>query len=185
MAAVKKTKKAATKKAAGTAKKAPAKVAAKGAAKKSANKKPGGTKKISFKKEMTQTLLEVKKKILQEVSQKVRSESNILKHEIGDIYDIASKERERELNLMLGDRERKKLADIELALERLQENSYGTCEECGEPIAENRLRALPFTRACVDCQSKAEREQRIRGGVEEDIGFGIVERHETEDEDFN
>ena len=79
--------------------------------------------KIPFKKEMTQKLLDAKEKILQEVSQKVKSESNVLKHEIGDIYDIASIERERELTLMLGDRDRDKLSEIEDALERIKDTS--------------------------------------------------------------
>jgi len=129
--------------------------------------------------------MEAKDKILQEVSQKIRSESNVLKFEIGDIYDIASKERDRELTLMLGDRDREKLSEIEDALERIKENVYGECEECGEPIAENRLRALPSTRVCVECQSRHEREMKIKGGrFEEDSGLGIMERGEAEDEEF-
>lgn len=141
--------------------------------------------KIPFKKEMTQKLLEAKEKILQEVSQKVKSESNVLKHEIGDIYDIASIERERELTLMLGDRDRDKLSEIDDALERIKDTSYGGCEECGEPIAEDRLRALPFTRVCVECQSKNERELKIKGGrYEEDSGLGIMERSESDEEEF-
>ncbi len=140
--------------------------------------------KIPFKKEVTQKLKEAKARILQEVSEKVRSESNTQKFEIGDIYDIASNERERELNLMFGDRDRGKLAEIEDALERIKDNTYGGCEECGEPIAENRLRALPFTRVCVECQSKQEREQKIKGRVEEESGLGIMERADTEDEEF-
>ncbi len=141
--------------------------------------------KTTFKKEIAQKLAEAKGKILQEVSQKVRSESNVLKFEIGDIYDIASSERERELTLMLGDRDREKLSEIEDALERLKENVYGTCEECGEPIAENRLRALPSTRVCVECQSRHERELKIKGGrFEEESGLGIMERGESEDEEF-
>ena len=57
-----------------------------------------------------------------------------------------------------------KLSEIEDALERIKDTSYGGCEECGEPIAEDRLRALPFTRVCVECQSKNERELKIKGG---------------------
>ncbi|MBI4949768.1 MAG: TraR/DksA family transcriptional regulator [Deltaproteobacteria bacterium] len=141
--------------------------------------------KVPFKKEITQKLLDAKEKILQEVSQKVKSESNVLKHEIGDIYDIASIERERELTLMLGDRDRDKLSEIEDALERIRDTSYGGCEECGEPIAEDRLRALPFTRVCVECQSKNERELKIKGGrYEEDTGLGIMERSESDEEEF-
>lgn len=140
--------------------------------------------KVPFKKEISQKLLDAKNKILQEVSQKVRSESNVLKYEIGDIYDIASNERERELALMLGDRDREKLSEIEDALERLRDNSYGVCEECGEPVAEERLRALPATRVCVECMSKMEKEQKIRGRFEEETGLGILERTETEEEEF-
>ncbi len=135
----------------------------------------------SFKREATKKLLNAKAKILQEVSQKIRHESDNLKFEIGDIYDLASNERERELTLMLGDRDREKLSEIDEALERLKDNSYGICEECGEPVAEDRLRALPFTRVCVECQSKNERELRIKGRLyEEDTGLGIMERAEDE-----
>ncbi|MBI1912281.1 MAG: TraR/DksA family transcriptional regulator [Deltaproteobacteria bacterium] len=140
--------------------------------------------KLPFKKEVGQKLLDAKTKILQEVTQKVKSESNILKFEIGDIYDIASNERERELTLMLGDRDREKLSEIEDALERIKDNSYGTCEECGEPIAEDRLRALPATRVCVECQSKFEREAKIKGRFEEESGLGIMERSESDEEEF-
>ncbi len=151
----------------------------------SAKEKAEKKGKIPFKKEVTQKLLAAKGKILQEVSQKIKSESNVLKHEIGDIYDIASNERERELTLMLGDRDREKLSEIEDALERLKENVYGVCEECGEPVAEDRLRALPSTRVCVECQSKMEREQKIKGTrFEEESGLGILERTESDEEEF-
>lgn len=140
--------------------------------------------KESFKKEIVQKLLVVKSKILQEVTQKVRSESDSLKFEIGDIYDIASNERERELSLTLGDRDREKLSEIEDAFERIKDNTYGQCEECGEPVAEDRLRALPFTRVCVECQSRTEREQRIKGRFEEEPGLGILEKSESEEDEY-
>ncbi|OGQ50816.1 MAG: hypothetical protein A3J24_01760 [Deltaproteobacteria bacterium RIFCSPLOWO2_02_FULL_53_8] len=139
---------------------------------------------MPFKKEVTQKLVAAKAKILQEVTQKVKNESDVLKFEIGDIYDIASNERERELSLMFGDRDREKLAEIEDALERLRDNTYGECEDCNEPIAENRLRAMPFTRVCVECQSKQEREQKIKGRFEEESGLGILERNEGDEEEF-
>ncbi|MBI5887973.1 MAG: TraR/DksA family transcriptional regulator [Deltaproteobacteria bacterium] len=135
-----------------------------------------------MKREAIKKLLDAKSKILQEVTQKVRSESNTLKFEIGDIYDVASSERERELSLTLGDRDREKLAEIEDAFERIRLGTYGECEECGEPVAEERLRALPFTRVCVECQSRNEKEQRIKGRVEEESGLGILEKPEDEDE---
>jgi len=94
MATAKKTGKAAAKKTAGkktgkaTAKKKTLTPARPSKAARAAAEPKG--RKVSFKKEITQKLQEVKNRILQEVAQKVRSESNHLKHEIGDIYDIAS-----------------------------------------------------------------------------------------------
>ncbi len=183
--------KAVSTKAGATAKAKPSTVAPKTETKKTAEKQPvcikgpGKVKgKVPFKKEVVQKLLEAKNRILQEVSHKVKSESDSHKFEIGDIYDIASSERERELTLMLGDRDRGKLAEIEDALDRINNNSYGECEECGEPIAEDRLRALPFTRVCIECQSRSEKEQKIRGRFEEESGLGIMEKGEMEEEEF-
>jgi len=139
--------------------------AVKAPAKKTVKKSP---KKQSFKELLRSKLFEEKDKILNDVSTKIRQESREQKRDTGDIYDIASDERERELSLMLGDRDRVKLSEIDLALERIQDGTYGECEECGEPVAEKRLEVLPFTRVCVDCQSKFEREQRISGNAEED-----------------
>ncbi|MFQ5464389.1 MAG: TraR/DksA family transcriptional regulator [Thermodesulfobacteriota bacterium] len=132
---------------------------------------------------MTATLLEAKARILSGVSQKARSESTVLKPEMGDIYDIASSERERDLALTLGDRDRKKLGEIERALERIDDGTYGECEECGEPVEQGRLKALPFTRVCVECQSRLERELKIKGRFDEETGLGI-EKSENEDDEF-
>ena len=137
-----------------------------------------------FKKEITKKLLKDKEDLLAEVAEKIKNESNSLKFEIGDIYDIASNERERELTLMLGDRDREKLAEIEEALERIKNGAYGICDECGEPIAEARLMALPFTKVCIDCKSKHEREKGARKRYEEEPGLAILEKTEAEEEEF-
>ncbi len=168
MTAEKKTKKIGTKKSI-TSKKGAAATTRKAAVKKSGSKKTlkKSVKKPSFQEIVKSRLLEEKEKILNDVSAKIRAESSVHKRESGDIYDIASNERERELALTLGDRDRKKLSEIDLALERINEGSYGECEECGEPVAEKRLEVLPFTRVCVDCQSKFERDLRIRGATDD------------------
>lgn len=152
--------------------------------KKSSSKASGGTGRQSFKKEMLKTLLASKRRLLDEVTNKVKAESNANKFEIGDIYDIASNERERELILTLGDRERERLHEVNVAIERLSEKDYGNCEECGEPIGEERLRALPFTRVCVDCKTKFERESRAKGRFEEEAAIAIAESNEGEEEEY-
>lgn len=138
----------------------------------------------SFKKEMIKKLLGVKQGLLSEVAEKIKNESNALKFEIGDIYDIASNERERELTLMLGDRDREKLAETEDALDRIKHGTYGICDECGEPIGEARLMAMPFTKVCIDCKSKDEREKGARKRYEEEPGLAILEKTEVEEEEF-
>jgi DnaK suppressor protein len=77
-----------------------------------------------------------------------------------DAYDLASEERDREINFILSDRERVKLKQIDDALERLDDGAYGVCESCGLEIAEERLIAMPFTRLCRDCQQDEEREAK-------------------------
>jgi phage/conjugal plasmid C-4 type zinc finger TraR family protein len=46
------------------------------------------------------------------------------------------------------------LSDVERALEKLEDGSYGTCESCGQPIPEARLEAMPAARLCINCASK-------------------------------
>ncbi len=89
----------------------------------------------------------------------------------GDIYDQASSERDRELGLLLGDREREKIHNIDEALLRINEGDYGICEECDEDIPLGRLKAMPFTRHCVKCKSDLEKLQAQTKRVEEERAY--------------
>lgn len=89
----------------------------------------------------------------------------------GDIYDQASSERDRELGLLLGDREREKIHSIDEALLRINEGDYGICEECDEDIPLGRLKAMPFTRHCVKCKSDLEKLQAQTKRVEEERAY--------------
>jgi len=89
----------------------------------------------------------------------------------GDIYDQASSERDRELGLLLGDREREKIHSIDEALLRITEGDYGICEECDEDIPLGRLKAMPFTRHCVKCKSDLEKLQAQTKRVEEERAY--------------
>jgi DnaK suppressor protein len=89
----------------------------------------------------------------------------------GDIYDQASSERDRELGLLLGDREREKIHSIDEALLRIDDGEYGICEECDEDIPLGRLKAMPFTRHCVKCKSDLEKLQAQTKRVEEERAY--------------
>jgi len=107
-------------------------------------------------------LLDIKAKILAEIDSEQKAEREGNKDEGLDTYDLASEERDREINFILSDRERTKIRQIDEVLERMEEGSYGDCESCGLEIAEERLEAMPFTRLCRDCQQDQEREARTQ-----------------------
>ena len=78
-----------------------------------------------------------------------------------DPTDRASLESDRNFELRIRDRERKLIAKIREALERIDAGEFGECEDCGEEIGEARLRARPVTTLCIDCKTEQERQERI------------------------
>ena len=78
-----------------------------------------------------------------------------------DLADRASSETERAIELRARDRQRKLIAKIEAALARLDDGTYGYCEETGEPISLKRLEARPIATLSVEAQERHERRERI------------------------
>jgi DnaK suppressor protein len=83
---------------------------------------------------------------------------------IKDLGDQANTAYTREFFFELGNGDRRLLRDVVSALQRIEDGSYGSCERCGEPIAEKRLEALPFARHCIACQRLVEEEERTAAG---------------------
>ena len=107
--------------------------------------------------QMTAMLKEMKEELLEDVTKSIREESDHLRFNVGDFYDHASEDRQRELALTLSNRERSKLHQIDDALKRIENGEYGFCEVTGEKIGEERLIALPFTKLSVEAQEEIER----------------------------
>lgn len=78
-----------------------------------------------------------------------------------DIADRASAESERALELRTRDRERKLIGKIDAALRRIEQGSYGYCEETGEPIGLRRLEARPIATLSIDAQERHERREKV------------------------
>ncbi len=78
-----------------------------------------------------------------------------------DLADRASSETDRAIELRARDRQRKLVAKIDSALARLEDGTYGYCEETGEPIALKRLEARPIATLSVEAQERHERRERI------------------------
>ncbi|MEM7565765.1 MAG: RNA polymerase-binding protein DksA [Pseudomonadota bacterium] len=78
-----------------------------------------------------------------------------------DIVDRASSETDRAIELRARDRQRKLIAKIDAALARIEDGSYGYCEDTGEPIALKRLDARPIATLSIEAQERHERRERV------------------------
>ena len=78
-----------------------------------------------------------------------------------DLADRASSETDRAIELRARDRQRKLIAKIDAALQRIEEGTYGYCEETGEPITLKRLEARPIATLSIEAQERHERRERV------------------------
>jgi DnaK suppressor protein len=85
------------------------------------------------------------------------------KENFPDPTDRASLESDRNFMLRIRDRESKLIKKIKKALERIDNNTFGICEKCGEEISIKRLKARPVTTQCIDCKTKEEAFEKALG----------------------
>jgi len=137
-----------------------------------------------FLKQAAEKLAETKKQLLKEMQGRVKGETEGVKDEGRDTYDLASDERDREINFILNDREREKLHAIDEALERLKDKTYGICESCEGEIHLGRLKVLPFTRLCVKCQEENEKESKRQKTIDDERGYRKLVINDFEEEGF-
>ena len=81
----------------------------------------------------------------------------------GDVADFALDAAQDEISSQLAEVESRELANIEGALERIRDGSYGNCENCAEAIPLARLQALPYATQCIGCQRESEKDRSRRG----------------------
>jgi RNA polymerase-binding transcription factor len=136
----------------------------------------------AFLKKARETLETMRGQILHSVKSEVQEGREQTKDEGMDTYDLASDARDREIDVILTDREREKLIAIDDALNRVAEGSYGVCESCESDIAEARLEALPFTRLCVNCQAEREKEAKSMRRLEDDRAYRRLSTSDTDEE---
>ena len=82
------------------------------------------------------------------------------KAQFADPTDRASMETDRNFLLRIRDRERKLIIKIDRALERIDDGSFGLCNECGEDIETKRLDARPVATLCIECKTNQEEEEK-------------------------
>ena len=104
--------------------------------------------------------------LVQEAEKTVNGMAHEGKGDFPDPTDRASLESDRNFLLRIKDRERKLVSMIKVALDRIDDGTYGTCESCGKPISEKRLMVRPVTTECIECKTEEEqreRSERLRG----------------------
>jgi DnaK suppressor protein len=111
-----------------------------------------------FKKYLTERLEELLNQADNTVSGMTETKENF-----PDPTDRAALEADRNFMLRIRDRESKLIKKIKEALERIENDTYGICETCGEDISLKRLKARPVTTQCIDCKSKEEALEKALG----------------------
>jgi DnaK suppressor protein len=137
-----------------------------------------------FLKQAKETLEETKRQLMKEMQGRVKEETEGVKDEGRDTYDLASDERDREINFILNDREREKLVAVDDALQRIRDKTYGICESCEGEIQLGRLKILPFTRLCVKCQEENEKEAKRQKTLENERSYRKLDLTDVEDDGF-
>jgi DnaK suppressor protein len=102
-------------------------------------------------------LLKEREEIIGDVKQSYESSQEVGQDGIQDIGDEAANVYNKQILLTLNENERMRLKEVDEALDRIASKTYGTCEECGEPIGLKRLEVKPVAKYCVPCKTKLEK----------------------------
>lgn len=106
-------------------------------------------------------ILQKKLSDLLEEAGKTVDEMNITaKDNFPDPMDRAAMESDRSFDLRIRDRERKLIAKVNEALDRINDGTFGICEQCGSEIGEKRLEARPVTTLCIECKEEQEKKEK-------------------------
>lgn len=116
-------------------------------------------------------LFQARSAILKEHSEATLALAQTPSDAVADILDRSASELEQNLCLLLRERGHIKLKAIEDALERIEEGTFGICEDCGDDIPPGRLEAMPFATTCRDCKAMQERRNKILSNGNEDPFF--------------
>ncbi|MBM3251397.1 MAG: TraR/DksA family transcriptional regulator [Candidatus Omnitrophica bacterium] len=110
-----------------------------------------------------QLLTQIKDKLIDQIKHISEDTQKTQRDASGDISgysfhmaDVATDTYDREFSLGLASNDRELLYEIDEALKRIEEDKFGVCEDCEKPITKSRLKAIPYTKLCLKCQSKRE-----------------------------
>ncbi len=108
-------------------------------------------------------LLQERQRVLEAIEYLHEENPGSLKDEAEDstvdnhLADLATVTLDREIDYTLEENSENVLKEIDKALKKIEAGTFGICETCGEPIAEERLAAIPYATQCIDCKRREER----------------------------
>ena len=102
-------------------------------------------------------LLEMRREVIRDVRNASEASREMGQDGVPDIGDMSSNTYTRDVLLNLSETQRRKLKDIDHALDRLAKGEYGTCARCEEEIDPKRMQVRPFSRFCVECKNEIEK----------------------------
>jgi DnaK suppressor protein len=125
---------------------------------------PGGKERIKTLKDIKKHLLDRQAEIGRGMEQSMdHNDAPPLTH--GDASDLAADALDSDTTLQLAERGSDELAQIQEALRKIDDGTYGECEVCSSEIPMTRLQALPYATLCVKCKEQQEREGGLAGGA--------------------
>ena len=104
-----------------------------------------------------QRLIQMREELLDEAERAYADSQTLGKDGVPDIGDMSSNSYNQEVLMNLSNAQRRAAADIDAALERIDEGVYGLCARCEEEIPARRMEVRPFSRYCVECKSEVEK----------------------------
>ena len=118
-------------------------------------------------KQLRQLLITERAKLAEEIKSIARDAATSPRDASGDLSaytvhmaDMAADTYDRELSMNIASSEQQVLYEIDDALKRLDDGSYGTCQQCNQPIAMSRLKAVPYASLCIECQRAKEQKNK-------------------------
>ena len=118
-------------------------------------------------KQLRQLLITERVKLAEEIKTIAREASTSPRDASGDLSaytvhmaDMAADTYDRELSMNIASSEQELLYQIDDALKRLDDGSYGVCQQCNQPIAMSRLKAVPYASMCIGCQRSKEQKNK-------------------------
>lgn len=125
-------------------------------------KKVEEERKEALRKELIKKREEIVKEAKEEISKYIKGETKQLVDTALDDGDWSVIDLSEDISLRQLNTHRENLQKIDEALRKLQEGTYGICEDCGEEISAERLKVLPFAIYCIDCQEKREQLEEMQ-----------------------